>query len=199
MGYDGFRKGLKKADVLNHHISRKVWFVVDKSPEENGYWVLDVVKHKQTKDGVWAIWEKTRNSKVVERWLGLILFEKVTGSVDVGWATKVVTEAEGPFYYDVPKAFLKESVTKKNDKWRKDVSKAQSEASRAQLRWNKIRKMLKDGDKIIFAEGIKEEFAYFRGFHKKMLLVEVPNAMTYRAGQRHIDVDKTLLELRKNV
>ena len=197
MGYDGHRKGVKKSQVLARYLNKTVWFS-DGSKKPAGHWSNEVVKHKSTTDGEWCIWETCHNGDVVERYLGIILFQRLKGDSECDWLTKVVIEAEEPYYYNVPQSYLKEKVTKKNDKWRKEVAKVQAEESRHKLRWKKVRDMVKAGDTIYFAENITETVGTFVSFWKKSLTVDI-NGKTYRCGAKHVDVDKTLHGLRRNV
>ena len=188
MGWDGYDKNTSKAEIISHATAKWTSF------KDGGQIVSDIsIDSAKVKDGIWQVRERKAGDKSI-RYITITLIQKEGGK----YYTKTITEAEGPYYYDCPVRFFKKVKEGANKEWRDGVIKTQTDASRKTLRWNKIRKMIKRGDKVIFAENVKLDNGTFNFFDKRSLYV-IANGKSYRCTAKHIDVDKTLLELRKNV
>jgi len=130
-----------------------------------------------------------------EKFLSVLLIKQSEGL----FGYKQIEESHGPYYYNVPKKFLK-MVPCTNAGWRAEVRKHQKEKSLKTLRMKKIRNMLKKGDTIYLRESCKPnelKFVAYAGKQKKILAET--EAGFFNVAPRFIDADKTIFELRKNI
>lgn len=75
------------------------------------------LKHTLRGNVLWTVWEITRTNGSMWRYIGCDLLQCDKG---YGWGYKDLTEADGPFYYSCPPAYL-DLVPEANAEWRETV------------------------------------------------------------------------------